>query len=295
MVRQAQKLLQALYTIRSERLLMEEIDYSILFRWFIGLSLDEEIWSPTVFSKNRDRLLRADVASAFFDAVLDQARGAALLSDEHFTVDGTMLEAWASLKSFQRKDGGSAPPPDDPGNPTVNFDPCPRESGQTITMGDALAELLADTFDDCPWRSRGLPDSFVSLRFAAVLDAIDADRFIRPSPRDEGPVGLLHHQRGQPLSSGLPDDEVTTFSVSHGQRCQGPPMPSPPPGWQPRCGPDSRDRPMSHATATPACARRPPRLRPASQLTEVPAHSSEGSEAGPAGASLASRRSSAST
>src|SRR5213593_1163751 len=114
-------LLQALYTIRSERLLMEEIDYSILFRWFIGLSLDEPIWSPTTFSKNRDRLLEADVASAFFDAVVNQARDAGLMSDEHFTVDGTVLEAWASLKSFQRKDVALTPPPDDPGNPTVNF------------------------------------------------------------------------------------------------------------------------------------------------------------------------------
>jgi len=114
-------LLQALYTVRSERLLMEEIDYSILFRWFIGLSLDEPIWSPTVFSKNRDRLLTGDIASAFFDAVLRQAREAALLSDEHFTVDGTLLDAWAGLKSFQRTDAGPTPPPDDPGNPTVNF------------------------------------------------------------------------------------------------------------------------------------------------------------------------------
>jgi transposase len=114
-------LLQALYTVRSERLLMEEIDYSILFRWFIGLGLDERIWSATVFSKNRDRLLGADIASAFFDAVLGQARDAALLSDEHFTVDGTLLEAWAGVKSFQRKDAGPTPPPDDPGNPTVDF------------------------------------------------------------------------------------------------------------------------------------------------------------------------------
>jgi transposase len=114
-------LLQGLYTIRSERLLIEEIDYSILFRWFIGLSLDEPIWSPTTFSKNRDRLLQADVASAFFDAVVHQARAAGLMSDEHFTVDGTVLEAWASLKSFQRKDACPTPPPDDPGNPTVNF------------------------------------------------------------------------------------------------------------------------------------------------------------------------------
>ena len=114
-------LLQSLYTIRSERLLMEEIDYSVLFRWFIGLSMDDPIWSPTVFSKNRDRLLTADVASAFFDAVIDQARRADVLSDEHFTVDGTLLEAWASLKSFRRTDDTPTAPPDDPGNPTVNF------------------------------------------------------------------------------------------------------------------------------------------------------------------------------
>lgn len=114
-------LLQSLYTIRSERLLMEEIDYSILFRWFVGVSLDEPIWSPTTFSKNRDRLLAADVASAFFDAVRGQAEAAGLLSDEHFTVDSTLLEAWASLKSFRRKDSGPSEPPDDPGNPTVNF------------------------------------------------------------------------------------------------------------------------------------------------------------------------------
>lgn len=114
-------LLQSLYTIRSERLLMEDIDYSILFRWFVGLGMDDEIWSPTTFSKNRDRLLQGDIAAAFFDAVVDQARQANLLSDEHFTVDGTLLEAWASLKSFRRKDDRATEPPDDPGNPTVNF------------------------------------------------------------------------------------------------------------------------------------------------------------------------------
>src|SRR5262245_8590159 len=90
-------LVQTLYSIRSERLLMEEIDYSILFRWFIGLGLDEPIWSHSTFSKNRDRLLEGDVAAAFFDAVRRQAADAGLLSDDHFTVDGTQLEAWASL------------------------------------------------------------------------------------------------------------------------------------------------------------------------------------------------------
>jgi transposase len=133
-------LLQSLYTIRSERLLMEEIDYSILFRWFVGLGMDDEIWSPTTFSKNRDRLLEGDVAAAFFDAVIDQARQAGVLSDEHFTVDGTLLEAWASLKSFRRKDAGATEPPDDPGNPTVNFHGESRrnDTHQSTTDPDAL-------------------------------------------------------------------------------------------------------------------------------------------------------------
>ena len=114
------QLLQLLYSIRSERLLMEEIDYSVLFRWFIGLNLDDEVWDATVFTKNRDRLLEADVAKEFLAHVVEQARGQGLTSDEHFTVDGTLLEAWAGAKSFQPKDKKQAPP-DDPGNPTVNF------------------------------------------------------------------------------------------------------------------------------------------------------------------------------
>ena len=113
--------LQVLYTVRSERLLMEELNYNLLFRWFVGLNMDDPVWHPTTFTKNRDRLLAGDVAAAFFDAVRAQARAAGLLSDEHFTVDGTQLEAWASLKSFQPRDAEPGEPPDDPGNPTVNF------------------------------------------------------------------------------------------------------------------------------------------------------------------------------
>jgi transposase len=113
-------LLQALYSIRSERQLMEQLDFNILFRWFVGLSLDAPVWSPTTFSKNRDRLLAGDVAAAFFEAVLMQADSKQLLSHEHFTVDGTLLEAWASHKSFQRKQ--DPPDPPDPGpNPTIDF------------------------------------------------------------------------------------------------------------------------------------------------------------------------------
>jgi transposase len=114
-------LLQVLYTIRSERMLMEQLEYNLLFRWFVGLNMDEPVWVPSVFSKNRDRLMEGDIAQRFFDQVLEQAQGAGLTSDEHFSVDGTLIEAWASQKSFQRKDQPEQPPPDDPGNPTVNF------------------------------------------------------------------------------------------------------------------------------------------------------------------------------
>src|SRR6266498_3978710 len=91
-------LLQVFYSVRSERLLMEELDYNMLFRWFVGLNMDDRVWDPTTFTKNRERLLRGDIAEEFFAGVLDQARGHELLSDEHFTVDGTLLEAAASLK-----------------------------------------------------------------------------------------------------------------------------------------------------------------------------------------------------
>ena len=114
-------LLQVLYTVRSERMLMEQLEYNLLFRWFVGLNMDEPVWVPTVFSKNRDRLLEGDIAEKFFVQVLKQAQEGDLLSDEHFSVDGTLIEAWASHKSFQRKDRPAGPPPEDPGNPTVDF------------------------------------------------------------------------------------------------------------------------------------------------------------------------------
>ena len=134
-------LLQSLYTVRSERLLMEEIDYSVLFRWFVGLGMDDPIWSPTTFSKNRDRLLESDIAAAFFDAVVGQAKTAGLLSDEHFTVDGTQLEAWASLKSFKRRGAPPDDPPDDPGNPTVNFRGEKRSNKTHASTTDPDAQL----------------------------------------------------------------------------------------------------------------------------------------------------------
>lgn len=115
-------LLQALYTIRSERQLMEQLDYNLLFRWFVGLGIDDAVWSPTTFTKNRDRLLDGDIAAGFFEAIRLHADSAHLLSHEHFTVDGTLLEAWASHKSFKPRD---TPPTDGPdsagGNPSIDF------------------------------------------------------------------------------------------------------------------------------------------------------------------------------
>jgi transposase len=103
-------LLQAFYTIRSERQLMEQLNYNLMFRWFVGLSVDDPVWVPTVFSKNRDRLPEGHIAAAFMDAVLNLPRVKALLSDEHFSVDGTLIKAWAGMKSFRRKDGNDEPP-----------------------------------------------------------------------------------------------------------------------------------------------------------------------------------------
>jgi transposase len=103
-------LLQAFYSVRSERQLMEQLDYNLLFRWFVGLGVDDAVWDVTVFTKNRDRLLEGEIAAKFLHAVLGQPRVKALLSDEHFSVDGTLIQAWASMKSFRAKDGSGEPP-----------------------------------------------------------------------------------------------------------------------------------------------------------------------------------------
>ncbi len=133
-------LLQGLYTVRSERLLMEQLQYNLLFRWFVGLSMDDPVWDATTFTKNRDRLLEGEIAAAFFAEVLAEAKTAGLVSDEHFTVDGTLLEAWASQKSFRRRD---TPPdtPDDPGNPTVNFRGAARKNDTHQSTTDPDARL----------------------------------------------------------------------------------------------------------------------------------------------------------
>ncbi len=134
-------LLMALYTVRSERLFCEQLDYNLLFRWFLDLELDEASFDHSTFSRNRARLLEHEVAGEFFRGVVAQARALKLLSDEHFTVDGTLVEAWASLKSFKRKDRGPGEPPADPGNPNVNFHGERRYNATHQSSTDPEAQL----------------------------------------------------------------------------------------------------------------------------------------------------------
>src|SRR5258707_12045517 len=137
-------LLQMLYSVRSERLLTEEIDYNKLFRWFVGLNLDDEVWDATVFTKNRNRLLEAEVAKDFLALVVEQAREQGWASDEHFSVDGSLMEAGASAKSFQRKNQQGWPPPEDPGNPTADYRGEQRSNETHETKSDAQALLARE-------------------------------------------------------------------------------------------------------------------------------------------------------
>jgi len=133
-------LLQVLYSVRSERMLMEQLDYNLLFRWFVGLNMDDRVWSPTTFSKNRERLIDAAIADKFFERVLVMAREAGFLSNEHFTVDGTLIEAWAGHKSFRPK-GSTDDPTDDSGNPTVDFRGEKRTNDTHESTSDPEARL----------------------------------------------------------------------------------------------------------------------------------------------------------
>lgn len=134
-------LLQILYTVRSERMLMEQLEYNMLFRWFVGLNMDDPIWDVTVFTKNRERFLDGEIARKFFAAVLDQAKSAELLSDEHFTVDGTLIEAWASYKSVKPKDE-SGPRNGSGKNPTVDFKGTKRTNDTHASITDPDARLF---------------------------------------------------------------------------------------------------------------------------------------------------------
>ena len=141
-------LIQTLYSIRSERQLVQHIDYNLLYRWFVGLDMDDAVWDHSTFTKNRDRLLNETVARAFFAKVLGWARWQDLVSSDHFSVDGTLIEAWASMKSFKAKDGSSKPPEDGGRNPTVDFKGEERKNDTHVSSTDPEARLFKKSKGD---------------------------------------------------------------------------------------------------------------------------------------------------
>ena len=178
------QLLQIFYSIRSERLLMEQLDYNILFRWFVGMDMDEPVWTPTVFTKNRDRLLNQEIARTFFRHVVERAQ--ALMSDEHFTVDGTLIEAWASQKSFQRKDGGT----DGDGR---NFHGESRTNDTHASKTDADARLYRKS-RNAEARLAYLGHLLIENRHGLIVDAM-ATHAEGTAERDA--AMLMLHERGK--------------------------------------------------------------------------------------------------
>ena len=197
-------LLQVLYTVRSERQLIEQLDFSLLFRWFVGLSLDEPVWHPTVFTKNRDRLLAGDIAGAFLAGVLRAADARRLLSHEHFTVDGTQLEAWASQKSFRRKDQPIPPDgTDDPGNPTINFHGEKRSNATHASTTDPDARLTR--------KGRGKE---AKLGYQASIAMDNRHGLVVGTVVDPADGGLTEVDQGLTLMTGI----ATEQPGRHGRR-----------------------------------------------------------------------------
>jgi len=176
------QLLQIFYSIRSERLLMEQLDYNILFRWFVGMDMDEPIWAPTVFTKNRDRILNQEIARSFFRRVVERA--ATLMSDEHFTVDGTLIDAWASQKSFQRKDG-------DPDGDGSNFRGQQRKNDTHASKTDPDARLYRKS-SGAESRLAYLGHLLIENRHGLIADAM-ATTADGTAEREAG-VLMLHAQ-----------------------------------------------------------------------------------------------------
>ena len=196
-------LLQAFFSVRSERQLMEQIDYNLLFRWFVGLPIDAVVWHPTVFSHNRDRLMAADVAQEFLAALMGLTQVKALLSSEHFSVDGTLIDAWASMKSFQPKDG-SAPPPGPGRNGERDFHGQKRSNETHASTTDPDARLYKKA-DGQPSRLCYIGHVLMENRHGLAVEAtlthatgtaereatlVMLDRKKRPIPITLGPITL---------------------------------------------------------------------------------------------------------
>jgi transposase len=211
-------LLQALFTIRSERQLMEQLDYNLLFRWFVGLGIDEAVWVPTVFSKNRDRLLDADVAAKFMSQLLAHKQVRDLLSDEHFSVDGTLIEAWASMKSFQPKAEAAAPePPAETGGdgPPDGAPPAPPPASSTETEAPAT-----DKTEDKPMQDRNAEVDFHGQKRSNATHVSVTDpetRLYKKSKGKEAKLCFMGHALME-NRNGLIVDAETTCADGHAER-----------------------------------------------------------------------------
>ena len=198
-------MLQILYTIRSERRLREQLNYNLRCRWFVGLNLDEEVWDGTVFTQNRERWLKADVARRFFQLVVKEAQALDLMSDEHFTVDGTLMEACASLKSFQKMDEAeeekSKTEDEDPGNPRVDFQGEPRshQTPQSTTDAEArLARKGAGQEAKLSYRGHGLMEN---------RNGLVADVEVRPAN------GTAEREAALDMVANLPGNQPVTVGA----------------------------------------------------------------------------------
>ena len=204
-------LLQALFTIRSERQLMEQLDYNLLFRWFVGLGIDDAVWVPTVFSKNRDRLLEADVAAKFMEQLLAHKEVRQLLSDEHFSVDGTLIEAWASMKSFQPKPGASVP--DEPGG-----DPPPAPP--TAATKPTAANTPEKKTEEQPMNERNAEVDFHGQKRSNATHASTTDpeaRLYRKGKGKEAKLCFMGHALME-NRNGLVVETETTQADGHAER-----------------------------------------------------------------------------
>jgi transposase len=196
-------LLQVLYTVRSERLLMEQLDYNLLFRWFVGLNMDDYVWDPTVFTKNRERLIEGEVAEEFFQQVLSQAREKGLLSDEHFTVDGTLIEAWAGQKSFKKR-GRQDRSGDGGGNPAVDFHGEKRSNATHQSTTDPEARLYKKA------KGQEAKLSYLGHVLMENRNGLAVDTSLTPS------TGTAEREAAEAMLDGIPGNHRITLGADKG-------------------------------------------------------------------------------
>jgi len=215
-------LLQILYTVRSERQLMEQLDYNLLFRWFVGLGIDDAVWDHSTFSKNRDRLLEADVAAKFLEAVLRHPKVKRFLSDDHFSVDGTLVEAWASLKSFRAKDGSDEPP--SPGrNGERNFHGEKRANDSHESKTDPDAKLFRKGLGQ-PAKLYFMGHALIENRHGLVVEA-DASAANGTAEREAALAMIDRHDPGSERRLTLGADkgyDTSDFVADLRQKCVAP-------------------------------------------------------------------------